>query len=166
MTVPYGAQLLSIAGADWLPAGPVSSISVIGAPGRVLLRGAAGATGAPSAAIAALNEFVSVSLMKEWLGFHFLPRTSFPDPFSRKQTKFSQKQYYNILDEIASIFFLFNFLLTRAESLKASKAILSAYTVLLHLKLFALINQHRYIHKRDCYSWLSSITYCQGELAF
>lgn len=74
-------------------------------------------------------------------GISFSPYTGFPDPFLRKQTKFRQKySEYSILDKITSIFFfLFDFLLTGAESLKASKSILFAYTVLLHLKLFALL---------------------------
>lgn len=43
------------------------------------------------------------------------------------------------LQFIIIIIIFFNFLLTRAESLKASKSMLFAYTVLQHLKLFALI---------------------------
>lgn len=98
VTVPHGPGSSKLLGQAGSPAGPASSSSLTGAPGRALLRAAAAADRAPSAAAAAPNEFVAVALMSEWLAFHFPPRTAFPDPFLRGQTKFRQKRRYSFLD--------------------------------------------------------------------
>lgn len=111
----------------------------------------------PGQSPSACQGFVAASLMSACCEYIF-SYAGFPDPFLRKQTRCRWKQYCSTLDKIASFVnfsFPFNFLLTSTESLKASKSILFAYTVLLLLKLFALI-KYCFPTRRGC-SWLSSI---------